>query len=146
MKRKVGKLPNKRHKLYAKAVEVLLNWNLERFEALEEDEALPQLEYIAFFMCKQGIQRIGRDDLLDLLDRFRLDHPNLRAVKKRSPEKFLSLLEARSSILIQCGSIWEKRRKRKTGVGIPPFDLSGISIGPSLDRRLLSVPGQKAFP
>lgn len=47
VKRKVGKLPNRRTKLYSEAVSVLLNWNPRLYETIEEEEAIPQLEYLA---------------------------------------------------------------------------------------------------
>lgn len=108
VKRKVGKLPNRRNKLYAEAVSVLLNWNPRLYSTIEEDEALPQLEYLAYEMCQRGIQRLAGDEVLDLLDRLRVEYPNIRAIKKRDPEAFLTLLEERSSILIRSGGLWEK--------------------------------------
>src|ERR1035441_7233822 len=46
VKRKVGKLPNRRHKLYAETILVLLNWNPRVYETIDDDEAVPQLEYL----------------------------------------------------------------------------------------------------
>jgi hypothetical protein len=106
VKRKVGKLPNRRNKLYAEAVSVLLNWNPRLYETIEEDEAIPQLEYVAFEMCKQGVQRLSSDELLTLLDAIRSEYPNVRVIRRREPRVFLDLLEARSSILIKSGGIW----------------------------------------
>lgn len=73
---------------------------------IDEAEALPQLEYLAYEMCKLGVQRLTEDEILDLLERFRRDYPSIRAVKKRSEVDFLKILEARSSILIKSGNIW----------------------------------------
>ena len=106
VKRKVGKLPTRRTKLYAEAVSVLLNWNPRHYTTLDDDEALPQLEYLAYEMCKRGVQRLPEEDVLTLLDGVRTDYPNIRAMKRRTPEEFLSLLEARSSLLIKSGGIW----------------------------------------
>jgi len=106
VKRKVGKLPTRRTKLYAEAVSVLLNWNPRHFTPLDDDEALPQLEYLAYEMCRRGVQRLPEDDVLTLLDGVRADYPNIRAMKRRGPEEFLSLIEARSSLLIKSGGIW----------------------------------------
>ena len=61
VKRKVGKLPNRRHELYAEAVAVLLNWNPGHYAAIDTAEALPQLEYIAYAMCQRGVQRLNDD-------------------------------------------------------------------------------------
>lgn len=106
VKRKVGKLPNRRTKLYSEAVAVLLNWNPRMYSTIEEEEAIPQLEYLAYEMCRRGVQRLTGDEVLDLLDKLRLEYPNVRSVRKRDPETFLKLLEERSSILIRSGGIW----------------------------------------
>ena len=112
VKRKVGKLPNKRNKLYAEAVSVLLNWNPRIFQVIEEDEAIPQLEYLAFEMCRRGVQRLTDDEVLDLLDKLRADYPNIRALKRREAHAFLEHLEKRSSILIKSGGIWKTNTKQ----------------------------------
>ena len=116
VKRKVGKLPNKRTKLYAEAVSVLLNWNPRLYPIIEEDEAIPQLEYLAYEMCRRGVQRLTEDEVLDLLDRLRTEYPNIRAIRHREPQAFLELLEARSSILIKAGGIWEKNKTQEKPV------------------------------
>ena len=113
VKRKVGKLPNKRTKLYAEAVSVLLNWNPRLYEAIEEDEAIPQLEYLAYEMCRRGVQRLTDDEVLDLLDKLRTEYPNIRAIKHREAQAFLKHLEERSSILIKSGGIWQKNSRQE---------------------------------
>ncbi len=109
VKRRVGKLPNRRHKLYFEAVSVLLNFNPEH-PSIDEDEALPQLGYVAHAMCKRGEQQIREDDLLDLLDDVRKRFPNLRAVKRRTAEDFLRRLEARSGIIMKVGGVWHDKK------------------------------------
>src|ERR1017187_6415457 len=116
VKRKVGKLPNRRTKLYAEAVSVLLNWNPRVYKAIEEDEAIPQLEYLAYEMCRRGVQRLTEEAVLDLLDKLRTDYPNIRAVRRREPHEFLNRLEERSGILIKSGGIWEKDKDREQPV------------------------------
>jgi len=116
VKRKVGKLPNKRTKLYAEAVSVLLNWNPRLYQTIEEDEAIPQLQYIAYEMCRRGVQRLTDDEVLELLDKLRIEYPNVRAIRRREPQAFLALLEARSSILIKSGGIWQKDRPKERPV------------------------------
>jgi len=108
VKRKVGKLPSRRTKLYQEAISVLLNFN-PLHETIDEAEAIPQLEYVAYDMCLHGVQRLTEDDLLTLLDRVRRDYPNVRAIRRREPEVFLRLLEARSSILIKSGGAWSEK-------------------------------------
>jgi hypothetical protein len=110
VKRKVGKLPNRRTKLYAEAVSVLLNWNPRYYETIDELEAIPQLEYLAYEMCRQGVQRLTEDDVLDLLERVRQEYRNIRPIGNRTPDVFLALLEARSSILIRSGGQWIRQQ------------------------------------
>ena len=116
VKRKVGKLPSRRTKLYAEAVSVLLNWNPRRYQIIEEDEAIPQLEYLAYEMCRRGVQRLTDDEVLDLLDNLRIEYPKVRAVHSREPREFLKHLEERSSILIKSGGIWQKNKSQERPV------------------------------
>jgi hypothetical protein len=116
VKRKVGKLPNRRTKLYAEAVSVLLNWNPRYYAAIDEDEAIPQLEYLAYEMCRRGVQSLTEDEVLDLLDKVRHEYPNIRAIRRRESHVFLQLLEARSSILIKSGGQWLKRQPEEKPV------------------------------
>jgi hypothetical protein len=80
VKRKVGKLPSRRGDLYAEAVFVLLNFN-PKHRTIDKAEAIPQLEFLAYQMCRLGVQRLTEDEVLDLLDRFRVEYPNVRAVR-----------------------------------------------------------------
>ena len=116
VKRKVGKLPNRRTKLYAEAVSVLLNWNPRYYQVIEEDEAIPQLEYLAYEMCRRGVQRLSDDDVHELLDKLRAEYPNIRAIKRREAHEFLRHLEERSSILIKSGTIWQRDKDQEKPV------------------------------
>ena len=116
VKRKVGKLPNRRTKLYAEAVSVLLNWNPRHYETIDEEEAIPQLEFLAYEMCHLGVQRLTEDEVLDLLEMIRQEYPNLRAIKRREPHVFLQLLETRSSILIRSGGQWLRQESKEQPV------------------------------
>jgi HEAT repeat protein len=103
VKRKVGKLPNRRAELYGEAVQVLLNWRQEVDEPLDPHEAIPQLEYVAFAMCDQGVQRLRRDEILKVITQMREDYPNIHQARNHSPEEFLSRLEARTGLLVEAG-------------------------------------------
>jgi len=116
VKRKVGKLPSRRNKLYAEAVGVLLNWNPRHYQTIDEAEAVPQLAYIAYEMCRSGVQRLTEEQVLDLLDRIRQEYPNVRPIRQHDPQQFLELLEARSSILIRSGGEWREQRSREAPV------------------------------
>ena len=133
VKRKVGKLPNKRTKLYAEAVSVLLNWNPRLYQTIEDDEAIPQLEYLAYEMCQRGVQQLADDEVLDLLDRLRVEYPNIRAMKRREPQAFLKHLEERSSILIKSGGIWKTNAKKEK----PVWEFRHLSFQEYLAARAL---------
>jgi hypothetical protein len=105
VQRKVGKLPTRRHKLYWEAVGVLLNWRAEVENPMDLDEALPQLEYLAYAMCDRGVQRLRRDEVLQLLEDVRRDYPNIRPIQRQAPESFLGQLERRTGLLAEVGEV-----------------------------------------
>ncbi len=102
---KVGKLPTRRHKLYWEAVGLLLNWRGEVEDQVDPEEALPQLEYLAYAMCDRDVQRLRRDQVLALLEGVRRDYPNIRPVHARTPEAFLAALERRTALLMEVGEV-----------------------------------------
>ena len=66
VKRKVGRLPNRRVDLYYEAVRVLLNWRSEVDKPLDYREAEPQLHYLAYAMCERGVQQLREDEIIEL--------------------------------------------------------------------------------
>jgi len=122
VKRKVGKLPNRRADLYYEAVQVLLNRRCEVDEPIDKREAIPQLEYVAYEMCRRGVQRLREDEILELLDNVRKDYPNIRPLKKHRAEDFLHLLERRTSILVEAGTV------RHNGLPVPVFEFRHLTF------------------
>jgi HEAT repeat protein len=122
VKRKVGKLPNRRADLYYEAVQVLLNWRSEVDDPIDRREAIPQLEYVAYEMCRRGVQRLREDEILELLDNVRKDYPNIRPIKKHNAEEFLHLLERRTSILVEAGTV------RHNGMPVPVFEFRHLTF------------------
>ena len=131
VKRKVGKLPNRRADLYEEALQVLLNWRREVDEPLDWREAIPQLEYIAYEMCDQGVQQLRQDELLDLFAHMRGDYPNVHAVRNRSSEDFLRRLEARTGILVEAGHV------RHLGLPVPVYEFRHLTFQEYLAARAL---------
>jgi hypothetical protein len=104
VKRWVGQLPTKRSILYGKAVEVLLmTWNVEGHEPLEQDEALPQLCYVAFSMMQGGNQKISRAELTHLLANAREDLLAELAFARIGVQELIDRIESRSSLLMMSG-------------------------------------------
>ncbi len=104
VKRWVGQLPTRRSVLYGKAVEVLLmTWNVEAHEPIEQDEALPQLCYVAFAMMQHGVQKISRRLLNDLLVQAREQLSAELAFARIGVREFVERIEHRSSLLMMTG-------------------------------------------
>lgn len=122
IKRKIGRLPQRRVELYEKAVEVLLNWRRDVDTPLDRREALPQLEYLAHAMCEQGIQQLREDEALGLLRQARLEYPHIHPMQQHTPEDFLALLEARTGLLIQSGHV------RHDGHSVPVYEFRHLTF------------------
>jgi predicted NACHT family NTPase len=105
VKRKVGKLPSRRADLYWEAVHVLLNWRGEVDEPIDQHEAFPQLEYIAYVMCSKGVQQLHEDELLTALEQMRLEYTRVHAIHRHSPAEFVRLLEGRTGLLVEAGTV-----------------------------------------
>ncbi|MDI3326818.1 NACHT domain-containing protein [Pontibacterium granulatum] len=104
VKRNVGELPTKRVKLYAAAISVLIRtWNVEGFAPLNEEETLARLSYIAVAMMRQGKQRIGKRQLLKLLQQAQKELDAELAYAEVKPSEFIERVEYRSSLLMQTG-------------------------------------------
>ncbi|MBA3241569.1 MAG: NACHT domain-containing protein, partial [Acidobacteria bacterium] len=122
VKRKVGRLPNRRVDLYASALDVLLNWRREVDEPVDDKEAVPQLEYLAYAMCERGVQQLREDEILELLERMRGEYPQIHPLKKHTPEEFLRLLERRTGLLVEVGHV------RHDGLPVPVFEFRHLTF------------------
>lgn len=104
VKRWVGQLPTRRSILYAKALEVLLmTWNVEGYEPLDPEEINPQLEFIAYTMMQEGIQRISAKRLRETLLLARQQMPEVLGYARVNVNEFIERVELRSSILMLSG-------------------------------------------
>lgn len=104
VKRWVGQLPTRRSVLYGKAIEVLLmTWNVEGHEPMDQDEAIPQLAFVAFTMMKEGIQRISLKRLKEILNLARKQMPEVLGYANYSVAQFIERVEYRSSLLMLSG-------------------------------------------
>lgn len=100
----VKELPKNRVALYREAIRVLVRtWNVEGYEPLDEEEALAQLSYVACAMMNEGIQQIGQQKLLKLLQQARYVLDAELQFTTISPQEFIERIEYRSSLLIQTG-------------------------------------------
>jgi hypothetical protein len=104
VKRWVGSLPTRRAVLYGKAVEVLLmTWNTEGHEPIPDDQALPQLCFVASAMMLEGVQKISRRRLASLLQDSRTALPTELGYVKDTIDEFIHRIEDRSSLLMMSG-------------------------------------------
>lgn len=130
VKRKSGKLLNRRIELYSSAVDVLLRWRQEVYEPVDDKEAMPQLEYLAYEMCSRGTQQIRHDEIIELLEKMRMEFPNIRAIR-HDPTEFLRLLEQRTGIIIETGDVYHKGRLT------PVFEFRHLTFQEYLAARAL---------
>ncbi len=104
VKRWVGSLPTRRAVLYGKAVEVLLmTWNTEGHEPIPEEEALPQLCYLAEAMMHNGLQKVSRPRLAAWLHEAREALPTELGYVSETVDEFIRRVEDRSSLLTMTG-------------------------------------------
>ncbi|MEX0972112.1 MAG: NACHT domain-containing protein [Solirubrobacterales bacterium] len=111
VKRWVGDLPRKRTVLYEKAIEVLLmTWNVAAYEPIAQDEAIPQLAFVAHSLTERGVQSVSAVELTDLLNEARSQMPEVLGFARTSVVKFVERIEGRSSLLIMTGHVEERGR------------------------------------
>lgn len=104
IRRWVGSLSTRRAVLYGKAVEVLLmTWNTAYHAPILDDEAFPQLCYVASAMMLAGVQKVSRPRLAELLQEARDALPTELAYVQDSVENFIYHVEDRSGLLIMTG-------------------------------------------
>jgi energy-coupling factor transporter ATP-binding protein EcfA2 len=104
VKRWVGDLPRKRSVLYEKAIEVLLmTWNVEAHEPVDQEEAIPQLAFVAFEMTSEGEQAIPGPILGELLKAARDQMPEILGYARTPVHDFVKRVEDRSSVLVLTG-------------------------------------------
>jgi hypothetical protein len=104
VRRWAGSLPTRRAVLYGKAVEVLLmTWNTEGHDPISQEEALPQLCYVASAMMFKGSQRISRSALALLLQEARDALPTELGYVQGTVAQFIHRVEDRSSLMMMTG-------------------------------------------
>lgn len=104
VRRWLGELPRRRSALYGKAIEVLLmTWNVEGHDPLDQSEVLPQLSYVAFSMMAAGEQVLSAHRLAELLRDARNEMPEELEGCRISVQDFVSRVEERSSLLALAG-------------------------------------------
>ncbi|WP_344520952.1 HEAT repeat domain-containing protein, partial [Paractinoplanes durhamensis] len=131
VKRSIGRLPDHRADLYAAAVKVLLSWRAEVDAPISPREAEPQLQYLAYAMSDGGVQQLTEDEVLDLLERMRIEYRQLRAIGQHDPADFVRLLEQRTGILVETGHV------RRAGDLIPLIEFRHLTFQEYLTAQAL---------
>jgi hypothetical protein len=80
-----------------------MTWNVEGYDPIEQDEALPQLCYVAYAMMQSGVQKISRPDLTRLLRDARAQLSAELAFARIGVAEFIERIEHRSSLLMMTG-------------------------------------------
>jgi hypothetical protein len=76
---------------------------VEGYEPIDQEEAIPQLAFVAFTMMKEGVQRISSRRLEELLISARKQMPEVLGYAKLSVPEFIQCVERRSSLMILSG-------------------------------------------
>jgi hypothetical protein len=104
VKRWGGQIPTRRSVLYGKAIEMLLmTWNVEGHDPIDQEEAIPQLAFVAFTMMNDGVQTISSRRLKEILNLARKQMPEVLGYARLSVPEFIQRVEFRSSLLILSG-------------------------------------------
>jgi HEAT repeat protein len=122
VRRKLGRLPSRRADFFGEAIDVLLRWRSASDIPVDHREAKPQLEYLAYAMCDRGVQQLREDEVIELFARARDEYPQLHALRTRSPEDFLRLIERRTGLLAAVGNI------RYQGVSVPVYEFRHLTF------------------
>ena len=80
-----------------------MTWNTEGHEPIPEEEALPQLCYVASAMMLDGVQKISRTKLIALLQEARDAMPTELGYVSGTVDQFVHRVEDRSSLLQMAG-------------------------------------------
>jgi hypothetical protein len=145
VKRWLGRLPTRRTVLYGKAIEVLLmTWNVAGYEPIDQDEAVPQLAFVALRMMEEGIQQISLKRLQEFLADARTQMPEILGFAKLTIGQFVERVELRSSLLILTGHIVED------GTLYPLYEFQHLTFQEYLAARAIadgyySDPGTRSF-
>jgi predicted NACHT family NTPase len=81
---------------------------VEGYEPIDQEEAIPQLAFVAFTMMKEGVQRISSRRLGELLISARKQMPEVLGYVKHSVPEFIQRVELRSSLMILSGHVIEQ--------------------------------------
>ncbi len=133
VRRWIGRLPTRRTVLYGKALEVLLmTWNVAGHDPIDQEEAVPQLGFVALVMMREGIQQISLKRLQDLLIEARSQMPEVLGFSKLTVSQFIERVELRSSILILSGHTVED------GTLYPVYEFQHLTLQEYLAARAIS--------
>jgi hypothetical protein len=82
---------------------LLMTWNVEGYDPIDQEEAIPQLAFVAFTMMNDGVQSISSKRLKEILNLAREQMPEVLSYARLSVPEFIQRVEFRSSLLILSG-------------------------------------------
>jgi hypothetical protein len=78
---------------------LLMTWNVEGYDPIDQEEAIPQLAFVAFTMMNDGVQTISSRRLKEILNLAREQMPEVLSYARLSVSEFIQRVEFRSSLL-----------------------------------------------
>jgi hypothetical protein len=139
VKHKLGKLPQRRADLYGEAVNLLLDHRAGAGASIDLQEALPQLEYLAYAMCDKGLQQVTESEAIALFESLRHEHPRVAGLDAQSPIEpieLLRLLAGDTGILRRVGARRDVERQELERT-TPVFELPHPTFQDYLAARAL---------
>ena len=99
---------------------------------MDQEEALPQLEFLAMYMMKNGVQRISLRQLTEVLNTARKQMPEALAFARMSTGDFIKRVELRSSLLMISGHEVEQ------GILSPMYEFRHLTFQEYLAARAVA--------
>src|ERR1044071_3314002 len=108
-----------------------MTWNVEGHRSLDQEEVLPQLEFLAYSMMKAGIQRVSLRKLKEILISARKEMPEVLGFASLVVHEFIQQVELRSSLLMLSGHEIEQ------GTLYPMYEFRHLTIQEYLTAKAI---------
>ncbi len=96
-----GGSPKGRVELYNESIGTLVHSPNIDSGVVDRSESFPQLGYIAFEMWRRDVHRLPEARILEMLEEFWQERPELRPIRDHTAEEFFRLAKSRTSILVE---------------------------------------------
>jgi predicted NACHT family NTPase len=110
-----GGSPKSRIELYDESLRTLVYSPNIDSGVVDRSESFPQLQYLAFEMWRRDTHCLPEGDIIEMLEGFWRESPELRPIRDRTAEEFFRLAKRRTGILVEEKKVGEKDGGRLYG-------------------------------